>query len=137
MLKKIISAANLVFWASPTHLAHSETLTLGLLYKYGPPHLHLAIFHQPPSRYFPFPCLFLPHGSSPRSSSHTAARRELPPLPWRPPPWAPLLGAQPGLSVPFPLAPPSRPLCSAPLPGVHGTGVAPLSPSSLSMAPRS
>jgi hypothetical protein len=94
------------------------------------------------------PPLLLPQASSalpyastdllcPRSSSHTAARRELPPLPWHPPPWAPLLGVCPGPSIPFPPAPPSCPLCSAPLPGIHGTGVAPLPPSSLSMVPRS
>jgi hypothetical protein len=58
----------------------------------------------------------------PRSSSHTAARRELPPLSWRPPTWAPLLGVRPGPSIPFPPVPPgslsmvprSQPASSAP-----------------------
>jgi hypothetical protein len=36
-----------VFWASPTQPSPLKTLTLGFLYKYGPPHLHLAIFHLP------------------------------------------------------------------------------------------
>jgi hypothetical protein len=37
----------------------------------------------------------------------------------------------------FPSSSSQPPPCSAPLPGIHGTGVAPLPPSSLSMVPRS